>query len=507
MILLISVRLLDNRYHGLTDNGERAEWPPSPFRLFQALVAGNARGIRLSSDVVEALQWLEKLDPPQIVAPKTEIGQVILTYVLNNTEGRSRTPKVIRPTLLNGDRLIQYLWKFDPNVERSRKNADLIAKASRHIRALGWGIDMAFGHGEIIDAAPPELQSRIQYIPADEDDAIGIDFRSPRPGSLASLQECYAQYLNRFESNETTQLESGGPIYHLQPYLIGKSRPRVVFKLLDDNLDTARYPQALLTHIAAVVRHTAIECMKDGRNAPSWMSEGERGPWVSRFVRGKNDPPRDDHQQISYVPLPSIGHEHSDAMIRNVMLIAPIGRERELEYVAARLDGASLQFKDTGEECDTDTPPRVPLPQSIQRFNPPKGKFIDKCYLGRSKVWQSVTPVILDEHIHRKTREANDGQKIKYRDPEDFRRLIILALHRADIETPCRFIWQTLPFYRNCLTAHRYDPNKRPNYLLPKRLDGKTAVHLRIEFEQSIPGPITLGAGRHCGFGLMAGIG
>lgn len=192
-------------------------------------------------------------------------------------------------------------------------------------------------------------------------------------------------------------------------------------------------------------------------------------------------------------------------MIRNVMLIAPIGRERELEHVAARLESVSLEFKDTGEDCDAGTPSRVPLPHSIQRFKPPEGKFIEKCYLGRSRVWQSVTPVILDKHIDNQTRETRDGQKIKYRDPEDFRRLIDIALRRAGIETPCTFIWQTLPFYKNCLSAHRYDRNKRPNYLLPKRLDGKTAVHVRIEFEYPIAGPITLGAGRHCEFGLMAG--
>ena len=40
--LLLSIRFLDDRYHGLTNNGEKAEWPPSPFRVFQALVAGIA---------------------------------------------------------------------------------------------------------------------------------------------------------------------------------------------------------------------------------------------------------------------------------------------------------------------------------------------------------------------------------------------------------------------------------------------------------------------------------
>jgi CRISPR-associated protein Csb2 len=289
-------------------------------------------------------------------------------------------------------------------------------------------------------------------------------------------------------------------------------RPSIFFRLLNDESEPTRYPQPLLAHIAAVVRHAAIECMKkDGSNAPRWIDEAKRAEWVERFVRGLNKPARNDHQQISYVPLPSIGHDHSDAMIRNVMLIAPIGCDRELEYVATRLSDLPLEFKDEkkngqddGEPCDPNMPSCVALPRSLQRFNPPQGKFIDKCYLGRSKVWQSVTPVILDEHIDKKTRETKDGHKIKYRDEEDFHRLIILALQRAGIETPCKFTWQTPPFYKNCVSAHRYDRNKRPNFVPPKRLDGKTAVHLRLIFEHEVPGPITLGAGRHCGLGIFA---
>lgn len=54
--LLFSIRFLNDRYHGLTDNGEKAEWPSSPFRVFQALVAGNVRGTTLSESISSALR-------------------------------------------------------------------------------------------------------------------------------------------------------------------------------------------------------------------------------------------------------------------------------------------------------------------------------------------------------------------------------------------------------------------------------------------------------------------
>ena len=74
--LLFSVRFLDDRYHGLTDNGESPEWPPSPFRLYQALVAGNARGLTLSNPLRDALRWLETLDPQKSWLHKRDGGMI-----------------------------------------------------------------------------------------------------------------------------------------------------------------------------------------------------------------------------------------------------------------------------------------------------------------------------------------------------------------------------------------------------------------------------------------------
>ena len=64
--LLISVRFDDGRYHG------SGEWPPSPARLLQALVAGAARGEDLSKTAIEAFEWLDKS-----VAAGFEIGGYI----------------------------------------------------------------------------------------------------------------------------------------------------------------------------------------------------------------------------------------------------------------------------------------------------------------------------------------------------------------------------------------------------------------------------------------------
>lgn len=61
--LVISVRFFGGRYHGLDTEG-RPEWPPSPGRLFQALVASAAKGAILREEDRNAFAWLERLKAP-----------------------------------------------------------------------------------------------------------------------------------------------------------------------------------------------------------------------------------------------------------------------------------------------------------------------------------------------------------------------------------------------------------------------------------------------------------
>jgi CRISPR-associated protein Csb2 len=76
--LVVSVRFHDGRYHG------RPEWPPSPARLFQALVAGAAQGDMLVEEDRRAFAWLEVLEAPIIAAPPMRAGQHFTNFVPNN---------------------------------------------------------------------------------------------------------------------------------------------------------------------------------------------------------------------------------------------------------------------------------------------------------------------------------------------------------------------------------------------------------------------------------------
>src|SRR5713226_9489094 len=85
--LCITVRWLDDRYHGVLNREGLREWPPSPFRLFQALVAGAARHGELDSEIGKSLEWLQSKEAPLIIAPRSvdsRVITVITRFVPNN---------------------------------------------------------------------------------------------------------------------------------------------------------------------------------------------------------------------------------------------------------------------------------------------------------------------------------------------------------------------------------------------------------------------------------------
>src|SRR5438445_9753880 len=74
--LCITVRWFDDRYHGKDADGE-PEWPPSPLRLFQALLAAAYRRYGETDSFLASFRWLqnEAMPAPVIVAPRAQPGQ------------------------------------------------------------------------------------------------------------------------------------------------------------------------------------------------------------------------------------------------------------------------------------------------------------------------------------------------------------------------------------------------------------------------------------------------
>src|SRR3990170_4346649 len=93
--LNLTVRFLTDRYHG-------SDWPPSPARLFQALVAGAKTGSysrEWGADQQSALEWLEGLGPPNIFSRPYQTGRAYTLFVPNNSLAGGVSTKTSKPVI------------------------------------------------------------------------------------------------------------------------------------------------------------------------------------------------------------------------------------------------------------------------------------------------------------------------------------------------------------------------------------------------------------------------
>jgi CRISPR-associated protein Csb2 len=500
--LCITVRWIGDRFHGFIDGTETIEWPPAPFRLFQAFVA-SAHRHGMTESRRQGLEWIERQqNAPELLAVADPATGVIFDHwVLDNDNlvaHRKGSIRKFKPVLHSDRPLVHYVWPINPADQPPIDSLDDLAAT---LGWFGWAIDAAYatvtlGTVELLDSKKLPDNPLCRFQPVARTTRTDSSLRVAKPGSAAELERLHA--VNRISFSDQTQRrkKKWPKVFNRVIYTTpdrSPPRPHAVFKLVDDNDDTFRYPHAKLIHIAGMVRHLAIKAMDvNNGDPPPWIEDPAE--WVNRVVRGKRDPSSaDEHRQFSYVPLPSIGHAHADAMIRNVMIVAPLGMDRELAHLAERLSDEALEPEGEFEACEADTKPGIPQRIELRKFTPPKGKFIDTRYLGTSRTWHSVTPVILDGHDDKKRSKTE--------------KLIQTALGRTGIESPCEFTLQAIPFLKNCLSAHKYDRDGRhTGYHRPAHLKDRTAIHVRLTFTHPVPGPLAIGAGRHCGLGLFAAV-
>ena len=497
-------------FHGRGDADE-PEWPPSPMRAFQALLNAaclRTRGKPLPPEVRSALQVIEALRP-SIIAPRATLCSVgHRAYVPHNqadlvmaawergnndaSVASHRTEKDHRPhrieTVDDSLPTLYYLYALDTAKADPASLLSAIRPSVRSIHCLGWGIDQVVADASLVESSSQQLVGERWLLTP----RGGRRLRAPRNGSLDALAARHESFLTRLDQDDWTPVPplSATEQVRYRRNTDPLSRPYAVFKLFDADDDTYRHPHSKLVHLAGMVRHLAIEAMK--RSPPP--SIRDPAPWIEQYIAGHRDVAGNSvnlpHAQLSYIPLCSIGHHHTDPAIRRVMIVAPIGDDAILEHICQYLDGLRLRPE---RESDLHGPVflrRTHNDNVTSLYTQSNGERP-----GYNR-WSSVTPVILPGHDDRK--------------PQKTRKLIEKALAQSGIDQPCEFDWSPFSYFRKMLPAYKRDSQRRQGgYVRPSYLVNQAAVHLTLRFEEDarIPGPITIGSGRHCGFGLMAGIG
>ncbi len=469
MNLCISITFLDPFFHGKGD--EDPEWPPSPMRLFQALLAGartGARGVAWNDARASAFKWLENRPAPLIIAPAARRATRFTLYVPNN-DGDKKFDRQDRLTgklawphhLPNGD-TVHFVWALD-NGATVQPWSETLCEEARNLLALGWGIDQVAGNGRVLTDAEVAALPGQRWCAWPERGPGVPTWRVPTAYSLKDLDRVHQSFMRRIQGKRYRP-----PLkvrqFAIVEYLSTKALPPRPFAAFELPEGGAFRPESAAT-VAAMLRSLACTLAK----ADSHEFPGGSETYVAGHVRKQEGtPPR-----FSYLPLPTIGHEHADGLIRRLLIAEPFGGERlHALWAQDRLRNAMLR--------DTDGSDRGVLLD----FWRPSSRPMLRRYVAEARTWCSVTPVILPGF--------DDGKQAKAE------RLLLAALAQADLPVGAiaDLTVRKAPFWPGSAHPRRYAV---PDYLrhLPR-------WHVRLGFHEDLPGPLAIGAGRHAGLGILA---
>jgi CRISPR-associated protein Csb2 len=505
-VLLLSVRFHDGRYHGAGD------WPPSPARLFQALVAGAARGHKLSDANKAALGWLETLGAPVIAAPMARDGQGFTNYVPNNDldavggdpgrVGEIRAPKIFRPRLFDAADPLLYAWNFEEG-DGAATRAQAICTIAERLYQLGRGVDMAWACGEILfeNEIDPRLARHggVLYRPTHGGD--GAALLCPQDGSLASLDIRFRANRERFSKREVgpkiQQLFSQAPKPRFAALAYDSPPQRFPFDLRGTKSDApfAPWPLKQATQLIEAVRNGVAERLK--RALPG------REALIERVLIGRGATEADKAARVRIVPLPSIGHAYADHAIRRVLVEIPPNCPISTADIAWGFSGLEIGVNyETGEVLRPD-----PLVLSSAEDRAMFDHYgIEES--GGGRLWRTVTPAALPQSAARRRidpsrirdRSEQKGASERLQEQDRAVSAVVQALRHTGIGTTAEAIRvQREPFEQKGERAEAFAD--------ATRFRKEQLWHVEVEFADIVRGPLVIGDGRYLGLGLMAPVG
>lgn len=487
--LTIHVRAHEGRYHGDGDD------PPSPFRLFQALVAGAGISGPLDRQTKSALVWLQGLpDAPIIASPRTVRGQSVSMFMPNNdldakggdvrriSEIRLAT-KVWRPRLFDAKVPCVYAWPFaDPD----ETHAGAICALSEKLYQLGRGVDMAWAWGELLDEPALEAQlATYDGVVRRPSAGDGLLLECPHAGSLESLERRYQARRFRYEGGRRVFVQPPKPSYRQLSY--ESATARHVFELRSTTDSERRVAWLLSGASSFVVAAREAARVRLSAAMPSRADEIERH-LVGRKPDGSNAAPTESRVRI--IPIPSIGMHYADRAIRRLLIEVPAACPLRSADVRWAFSGAELFDPETGKD----------LLLSASNDNDMLRHY---GVGGSARVFRSVTPVALPDEAKRRriepTRKVAEAKRGLERVIEiaGARGAVLHALRHAGVRAPVESIrLQREPFDA---AGARAEP-----FAEGTRFEKERLWHVEIAFGKPVEGPLLIGDGRFLGLGLMA---
>ncbi|MGB6134687.1 MAG: type I-U CRISPR-associated protein Csb2 [Acidobacteriaceae bacterium] len=481
--ICIAATFLVGRYHGV-------EWPPSPARLFQALLAGARTGSYRQqwSAAESALRLLEALPAPEIVVRDFETRTSYRIAVPNNDSDKAgrewsagrpfdlattRTMKSVIPREVQ-DRTksgphVYYLWK----VSAENPAIHAVWQTATFLHTFGWGIDMAYADSFVLDedgrralASNSELWL---YSPGEQGDLRDV----PALGYFDDLLQAYSRSCNRLSKYgvdpSIRSIKHGQCRYRRAGSPVNPSA-RFLLRRLDDSDKPYAVPWALGMKVAAWMRSAAKEALRE---------EGYKEEFINSYILGHG---HGHGRHVSFVPVPTIRAGAADGAVRRVMLVEPADADGKVT--------ALLQQKLAPSELMMLTNGGPPKPVcSLAEVPRDDSVFLRYCNASKpSKRWHSVTPVVLHGY-------NSEHRKFSLKKTEQ---LLYQAFEESGYakQSIAELCFQAAPFWPGTegATAIR----------VPQHLRQWPRYHVAVRFSTPLNGPVLVGIGRHYGIGLFA---
>lgn len=559
MPFILRVDYLDGLVTGSRGRREQLEYPPHPDRLFMALVAtaGKTRTYDAEKDAYvqklahplyrKALEWLEALDPPRIYAPHEPLDVLLLgTYVPVNYSHRATGGKLVLPPYEMGarhrvprvrplgiiDRPIFYAWTAAPPPEI----AAALAELAKDVPYLGttWSSVAVRVVPEIeepfrsVSCLRPLEDAELPYVHGMELEAL----RVPAPGRLEVLDREYARVLEFLKITSRTPSKTreipmktydGAPLI---PYVwVGRRGPGDGHVLARSAVARFRLRPTLplvWSGLLGEAVHAVLARAVDGlrRRFPNVDVEG--------YATGSGSYRALPH--VGMVPLADVGASFSGGGIKGFAVLFPESEgitrgivetiyeailqkiaaseetlyldfaqvnsektiwppERHIEFQVEPLDDRPFFGRAFAEEDASFTDRLMSPSWETQKKSSPSKKSHPFMYALKwmrwkrpSKLWASVTPVILP-------RFPKKNLSILQIVNEQLQALGYPVAHRVT--------------YRP-LGALTGTPSVHDFRAFGTRYLENVWMHLILEFEREIVGPVVAGKGIYFGYGFFA---
>ena len=461
-MLAISVELLHGTFRGdpegTANTGalKRGEWPPSPARLFAALVAADGTRERCRVTDGAELAWFERLPPPVIHAHAQPCHwQLEPRYVVKHEVSASKNTHqeyVGRAGALSRsgvrvsprDPHIVYSWNM---ASPDQAKLDALRRRAARVGYLG-GSDSPV-RLRIMTRLPKSTGRTDTFVPDERGDTV---INVTAPGDLQVLDRMYDAWCER-----------GASVSRLQfPALRHGSRYRSPWSA--EPIDRGE-----------VVAWLRLGMAVSGRRI-STITSLFKEAILSQYQRIHGEPPAvlhghgfDGHGYdiARYLALPDVGYSRSRGRLHGLALWMPPGCG-DIVCRMAR-DAAFAVRQLTGRDVDIAVTPREdelrPMAARPDRWLRP------------SRRWMTAVPA-----IHERRRALDLAEVARW-------------CRHAGLPEPIAFRAARTPLVSGALDLAPVEVNRPDRPALPY-------CHVDLKFALAVPGPVVIGSGRQRGFGL-----